>query len=616
MVVENPLPEYFVWLGLSMWAVLWIVIGLASLATVLTYLVQAFRIGPIAAIPATGQFMGTMAYEMVHISPRRVYSLARLAFQESIRRKVIVAFIVFAGLMLMAGWFLDVKTDHPSRLYLAFVFWSTNVLILVLAAVLSTMSLPADIKSHTIYTIVTKPVYAWEIVLGRIVGFGAIGSVILLAMCLVSYLFVVRGLSHRHEIDPADVANLQAAIELGESDPLPIYTSSEVHHKHELYFDEEGELRCRETNDHWHEIEVVEEDGEVTYELGPPRGDLQSRVAIYGDLRFYDSQMRDDDGTNVGKEWTYQSFIEGGTDAAAVWRFEGITEEEFPEGLPLDLSLRVFRTHKGVIERRILGEIFLARPNLEDPAHPLVVSAPITFQSEEFKIDRRFMSRQQRVQQPDGTTVPVDLFDDNSNYDSLVDDEGRVEVWLRCAEPQQYFGVAERDLYIKRENASFELNFFKGYISMWLQMMVVIGFGVMYSTFLNAPVALLATVVSCLVGFSNQFIFDVASGKAEGGGPIEAMIRIFTHANLVTDLEQGPVVVTIIESIDGIIFFLLQGIATILPNFREFYTAHFISSGYNIPANYIAIPATITFIFLGLVSVAGYIFFKSREIAA
>ena len=73
--------------------------------------------------------------------------------------------------MLFAGWYLDPRSSDPARLYISFVLTATNYLILLLALFISTFSLPADIKSRTIYTIVTKPVRATEIVLGRMLGF-------------------------------------------------------------------------------------------------------------------------------------------------------------------------------------------------------------------------------------------------------------------------------------------------------------------------------------------------------------------------------------------------------------------------------------------------------------
>ena len=84
---------------------------------------------------------------------------------------MLVVFVVFVLVLLFAGWFLDSSSDHPARLYLSFVLTATELLVLLLAVFLSAFSLPNDIKSKTIHTVVTKPVRASEIVLGRILGF-------------------------------------------------------------------------------------------------------------------------------------------------------------------------------------------------------------------------------------------------------------------------------------------------------------------------------------------------------------------------------------------------------------------------------------------------------------
>ena len=89
------------------------------------------------------------------------------------------------------------------------------------------------------------------------------------------------------------------------------------------------------------------------------------------------------------------------------------------------------------------------------------------------------------LEAPDGKKL--DLFKD------LVSD-GKVEIWLRCEEPQQNFGVAQADMYLRAGNASFALNFAKGYLGIWLQLLVVITIGVMFSTFLSGPVAMVATL--------------------------------------------------------------------------------------------------------------------------
>ena len=150
---------------------------------------------------------------------RRILAIARLAVQEAIRRRVLLAFAIFAVIFLFAGWFLDTKSNDPARLYLSFVLTTTNYLVILLALFLSAFSLPADIKNKTIFTVVTKPVRSGEIVLGRIVGFTAVISVLLIAMCVVSYFFVVRGLNHEHGVNVESVtvvaADAEADIEPG-----------------------------------------------------------------------------------------------------------------------------------------------------------------------------------------------------------------------------------------------------------------------------------------------------------------------------------------------------------------------------------------------------------------
>ena len=122
------------------------------------------------------------AVDLTHLSPRRVWALAWLAVKESIRRRVVVVFAVFIVILLFAGWFLDPGSADPARLYLSFVLTATSYLVLLLALFLSSLSLPADIKNRTLHTVVTKPVRRSEIVLGRILGFTAVGTALLLVM--------------------------------------------------------------------------------------------------------------------------------------------------------------------------------------------------------------------------------------------------------------------------------------------------------------------------------------------------------------------------------------------------------------------------------------------------
>src|SRR4029078_1760921 len=127
---------------------------LALAALVISFLILTFRYGPLVAGDTTFRVTATAIAELAQTSPRRVWAIARLAIQESLRRHVMIAFAVFVVVLLFAGWFLDNTSTDPSKLYLVFVLNATTILAWALALFVSAFSLPADFKNHTIYTVV------------------------------------------------------------------------------------------------------------------------------------------------------------------------------------------------------------------------------------------------------------------------------------------------------------------------------------------------------------------------------------------------------------------------------------------------------------------------------
>ncbi len=334
-------------------------VGLVALLLALAaYLITAIRSGPGQALRTVGRSIADAFRDLRQLSWRRTMALAGLAIRESLRRYVLVVFAVFAVILLFAGWYLDVDSDNPGRLYISFVLRTTNFLVVLLAMFLSTFSLPADMKNRTIYTVVTKPVRGWEIVLGRIIGFAAIGTMILVLMCLFSYVFVVRGLKHSHQNDVA-------AFQLQEDQKGWVgRTTFDAHHRHEFRVDGEGPAETDAVMGHFHSVQVNGSGTAASAVIGPPRGALMARVPKWGDLQFFDRKgLPAAKGINVGKEWTYRGYIEGGTLAAAMWRFDDLRSRDYLDGIPLEMTIRVFRTYKGEIEEGIPGSMEIQNPN-------------------------------------------------------------------------------------------------------------------------------------------------------------------------------------------------------------------------------------------------------------
>jgi hypothetical protein len=147
-------------------------------------------------------------------------------------------------------------------------------------------------------------------------------------------------------------------------------------------------------------------------------------------------------------------------------------------------------------------------------------------------------------------------------------------------------------------------------------MLLVTGFGVTFSTFLSGPVALMASLSAIVLGFFGQFVRDIATGTAYGGGPIESFIRIIIQQNVMTDLEMNTIVVKIIKGIDAVLMHLLQAATYILPDYTQFDTTEFVASGYNIFGSLVGQQLTMALVYFTAVTIAGYFFLKTREIAA
>jgi hypothetical protein len=624
MAFEHQIVDYWTWLAgdPATWRLLqpetWgflsglvaILFLLAIFVPFIWFLIASMQMGPGEAFYLVARTVyGAFTDDLPRFSLRRTLAVARIAIQEAIRNRVILAaFGVFVVLMLFAGLFLDVDNSNPARVYLSFVLTTTTYLVLLLVLFLATFSLPADIKNRTIYTVVTKPIRPSEIVLGRILGVAAIGTAMILLMGIVSYFFVVRGLAHDHEIVAADLTDIPPPSPDVPSPGKRGETSLDMYHRHTVEIDNEGNGKTNTVAGHWHNVTVTGEGENQKITLGPPQGMLIARAPIFGKLRILDRQGNvSQKGINVGYEWEYRGYIEGGNSkAAAIWTFDNITPERYPEFLPVELNLRVFRSYKGNIERGVLGELVVRNPN---PQAKIKSSGPIIFESKEFQSDFMKIPRQLNAESGvGGSAGKIDLFD-------LVDN-GKVEIVIRCAEPGQYFGMAEPDVYLRPSDASFELNFAKAYLSIWLQMMMVTCFGVMFSTFLSWPVAVMSTVSVVVLGFFGQFARDVATGVMEGGGPIESFIRMLTQANVQTEMETHWLLTNIVKALDGVLMYIMYAATYILPDFRRFDTSKFVADGYNIYGDIVAQQLTVGIVFFVVVALVGYFLLMTREIAA
>lgn len=662
MVLDN-FPTFSEWFlpGLVLFG--GIVLAAILLGLFCGYVVASFRHGPFEAFYIVAQVVSEAVPDFLRTSPRRVLAMARLAIKEAFRRKVIiVAFMIFVILLLFGQWFMTGGTERPEQRFMSTVLFGTQLLTLMTVMLISAFSLPEDIRNKTIYTIVTKPVRATEIVLGRILGFGFLGTMLLGLMGLISFLFLSRNLSHTHqvvgdsqtmaslvEIDRGALISETTGRRVSENAVMEGETNVAFGHRHRLeviefvadgpddpllqsedvvkveqrdgltYFQR---LICQPVGGHTHQVTVTGTGPDAKISLGPSIGYFRARVPVYADsVSFLDADGNPSEkGTNVGKESTYRGFIDGGsalrrsTLSRATFLYSDFTPDRFKtrDLVPLEMTLGVFRTYKGDMQKRVTGGLQFESVPDDVNSENRFVSNVFNFETNEYQLQTEPIAPKivGRIIAPDGTTIEegeYDLFDDFAA-------NGKLKVHLTCLDVNQYIGVARADVYFRAADDVYSFNFVKGYIGIWCQMMIIIAMAVAFSTFLGTPIVMLGVLVMMIVGFYTPFIRTLTDVDRDGGGPIESFVRIVTQKNMQVDLETGMADV-LIKQTDGFLSQRLSDLTYLAPNFKQLDFSNFLTYGYAIDNQRIIVALAITLAFCIGLTLLGYFALKTREIA-
>jgi hypothetical protein len=697
-VVVKEFPDVLRWLfgsgneGGALFTLALLVIAASTAGVFFGFLWSTYRNGPVEAFYGVARVIGGTIPDWIFVSFRRIGAIARLSVKEAIRRRVIlVAFIIFALTLLVGGWFVG-GGEHPDRVYINFVMWGTQLLLLVLVMLISAFSLPDDIRNRTIYTVATKPVRTSEMLLGRIAGFGILGTVLLFSMGVISLLFVWRGLSHTHQMKIAENGQVEfrqpdrtntghrasdnAALEAvtttdsghfhyvevvediyGPDEPLPENDKSAV--SEDLFArlrgqnpvnagedpsadgqegegNRSGDVQIREgsvvfrrlqivpVSGHAHDIEVSDSGNPADFSISGPLGFFRARLPKYAaNLVFFDREGETlDKGFSTGDIWTYLGYIDGGTTLSrAEYLFNNLQSGQFGDAeiIPLELSLGVFRSTKGDIYSRVRVGLQFESVST-DPEKPLTSvfrSEIIEFESQEHTVQVKGIPRTipGYIFRMDGELVEAgnyDLFDDYAQ-------NGELKLVVRCLDENQYLGMARASIYFRQGDQSYVGNFVRGYFGIWMQMMIVICLGVSFSTFLSSPVTMLASICAIVFGFFSESINklvvgEVESGRPVGGGPIESFYRLIIQKGQEEALPRS-LSVDIMERLDSLFLSMVGAVSSIVPDFSRLDFSDFLTYGYFVDGDRLMVAFLISLAFCIGLTLMGYFFLKTRELA-
>ncbi len=539
-------------LGLLKWvAAVVVCAGVAAAVAVVISLSEGGMTGPATVWSAIRRAIG----DLLGMSMRRVAAIAGLTMKESIRRQDVLVGVVFVLLFMFAGWFLSgSNVDTPAKPYISFVLMAIRWLTIPVALLLACWGLPADIKTRTLHTVVTKPVRRTEIVLGRMLGYSAILTVAVALMGGVGYVWIVRHV-------PEDAQSQLVS-------RVPVYG--------ELSFiTRTGDAGRFASNvgDMWDFRSFIE-------------GNTRARAVYQFDGLDVD-RIRSDDGLQL--EYRFELFRS----------HKGDIEREVQAQLALVNEAAGLRVPYPPVpfEVREFAEI-QTRSSREGGRTPIVnIPRKLTY-TPEGESESRTVDLYDDLMKDGQLTVEVRCVD-SAQYLGAA----RTDLFIRSPDKPFLSGYSKAILgtwmmallvVVLGTTAS---TFVKGPVATLLTFTLVL------------------TGLS-LRPFMSKLLGEFRQDKVVGGGVLESAYRIVTQMNQQSPLPEGAAT-SVIKWVDSRVFEGLLLLQNVIPDFTHFDMAPFVANGFDVPWNYSMMPAiatTVAFVLPCLI--LGYFCLQWRELEA
>jgi hypothetical protein len=547
-----------------------------------------------------------------HSSPRRVWALAILTMKESWARRLIWIFAVFVVLFMFFSWFLpqdDNRWDLLVKNSISTALFPITWLPLMVVMLLSCWGLPEDIKNRTVHTVVTKPVRRSEIFLGRIVGFTCVGTILLVVMGAVGYIWIMRQIP-KEARDERLICRVPIHGDLQFTDRYGVPSlGTNVGDEDESRMYVEGGTKARAT---WTFRNITPDsfqDGNLMFEsrfraFRLHKGDMSR--PLLGQIRFV-RRLRERSARSIGPAEEFievrQSMEAGEFEDAA----ESLSEmaddlEENRFELPESTLLLVavgYETFANLLEpfrqenpeSEWTGEMITAarevskqaaQAGTSDLAGPLKQLSNLIWvhagELEQLLVDAVAEPDIFEVHEFGENVIQVsgNLFSDFTHGEEL-------QVEVMCLDTGQFLGMAHPDLFVHAKVNPFAVGYSKTIIGLWLMMVLIIILGVTSSCFVKGPVGILLTLFLLVVGsFLHGFLERFVEGEITGGGAFESTARLIGHLNAAQQLEKNAAN-EIMRAADSTLSGSLWLVHKIVPNFNKFRMSEWIVDGFDVP---------------------------------
>jgi hypothetical protein len=583
----------------------------------------AFQLQPLLhALGGLFAFLGLadpFVRDLFKMRIRRIWALAKLSVIEALRARLFIIFLMFMAVFLFpVKWFMPGnKPEDEIRLTLDVTAFASTLFLLVPALILSAFRIPKDINEQTIYTIVTKPVERFEIVLGRFLGYATLLTITLGFMTFVGWVYITYATTFDAKaVDESQRARVPLRGELNFRARTKDYTGTNVGREFEYRKYIAGSKSTTERG--------IYSFDDVPSSLASGRDQVPCEFTF--DI-FRLTKGEENRGVDVNIRVTAWQCgqkppeVRGG-DGAWLWN-EAEREQAYREkrqaiddklrrkeiggpNAPPSLAFAVPGTEAWKLVEQLAEEFGfyeIASHEVYD-YHPGTVYIPTG------------VFKKAREGTPPKMTKTVAVVQGGKVVAKNLDvPTPRLNIAIKCLSPGQMLGMAQGDLYIMEGEKTFTENYFKNALGLWCRAAILIGIAITLSTYLSGVIALLATVFIYISAYFAEHLRDVATSQSTGGGPFESLTRLLTTATPTTPLDENATQKTI-QGMDAAFAWLFRRYENIVPNIDAFTWTNYLKEGFNINGEYLILNLILLFGYLLPWAMLSYYLIRNREVAA
>jgi hypothetical protein len=474
-----------------------------------------------------------------------------------------------------------------------------NALLLLPAALLAAFSIPNDIKNQNIYTVVTKPVQRFEIVLGRFVGYGGLMTLALVGMSVIGWALITQFTTLDEK---AKEETFKARV--------PLY----------------GKLSYQSRRGETEGINAGREFDYRKYIGGDP---ATSQRAVWTFDRV-PATLTAAGREFVPLEFTFDIFrMTKGEENRGVdldIRVTSWQAEQRPPAEPKDGTWKWADADKEAAYLKDAAELVKTLPGVsaavaeQNPGAILATARPGT---DAWKVVDQLAERHGFYEargkeifdyHPDSIAVPAGLF--RFAAQGTSGEKPRLTVAVKCNTRGQMLGMAPADLFLLEGDRTFTENYFKAAVGLWCRVLLIIGLAVTCSTYLAGVISFLAAALLFVGGYASDHLADMASGKSYVGGPFKAIGQLLRAEQTTAQADPNSPLTGAVEGLDKGFAWGVRRVINMVPDVYAYSWTSYLSEGFDIPWAALVMNVAVLIGYLLPWFVLGYYLIRSREVAA